>query len=101
MRRVLRNLGNTFETIGYHVERAANRRREDFITRQVRQMRWPLAVMAGLAGVLGPIIGVFYQNLSLLPALPPGVGAIMVAYTALDARTPNRRFGRMLIAVLL
>lgn len=102
MRRVLRSLGEKFEAIGYYAERAANRRREDFVTRQVRQMRWPVAVLAGLFGIALPIFrAINHLDARMLPAVPPAVAAIAVAYTSLGARTPNRRFGRMLVAVLL
>ena len=102
MRRVLKGLGNTFEKIGYHAERAAGRRREDALTHYAREMRYWVAFPAVLVGMIIPVfIAIDRQDFRMLPAIPPAVAAIITAYTALGARTPSRRFGRMLVAILL
>jgi hypothetical protein len=61
-----------------------------------------VAFPAGFFGIAIPVFNAVDDgDFRMLPAVPFGACAIAVAYLALGARTPNRRFGRMLLAVLL
>jgi hypothetical protein len=102
MRRWINGWGDAFETIGYHIERLNNRRGEDFATRNVRDMRVPMVILASAFGIAWPIL-VFTQfdDARLLLATPLSLACIAVAAVAMKARTPARKFGRMLLAFLL
>jgi hypothetical protein len=102
MRRWAKGWGNAFETIGYYVERLNNRRGEDFVTRNVRDMRVPMIILASACGILWPIATFTqFDDPRLLPAIPLSIACISASAVAMGARTPVRKFGRMLFALLL
>lgn len=102
MGRVFKRLGDAFETIGYHAERYADRRREDPITRNSRRASRYIVALAAIFGIFVPVLYVVQLgSIRMLWAVPISVSTIAVAASVPHARTPNRRVGRMLIALLL
>src|SRR5262245_8184994 len=102
MCRMFNGLGNAFEILGYHVERAGNRRREDGVTKRVRRMRMWILILAIVLGVILPAYyAIGFRDLRLLPAFPLAAGTIAMAVVAMRARTPAGAYGRMMLALLL